>query len=77
MDAPGLMQELVPSGEHDEVRAGDEVEGLEDAVNTGLADEVALGVGDVLGQLPGRELRLRERGLHHCVFRSKLPPVPV
>ena len=44
----------------DEGRAGDQVVGLEQAINRGFRHEVALGIGEAHGQLPWRELRLVE-----------------
>jgi len=39
---------------------GDQVVGLEQAINRGFRHEVALGIGEAHGQLPWRELRLVE-----------------
>ena len=44
----------------DEGRAGDQVVGLEQAINRGFRHEVALGIGEAHGQFPWRELRLVE-----------------
>ena len=55
----GLGVELVGRLDHDEGRAGDEVVRLEQAVDRGLGDEVALALGEAHRQLARRQLRLR------------------
>ena len=49
----GGMLELVAGRHHDVRRAGDQVAPLQNPVYAGFRDKVALGVGDLPGQLAG------------------------
>lgn len=58
-----LVMEFVGGLDDDEGRAGDQVMGLEQAIDRGFRDEVALRVGEGDRQFPGRQLRLVQRQL--------------
>ena len=47
------MLEAIAGRHHDVSWAGDQVAPLQNPIHAGFGDEVALGVGDLLGQLPG------------------------
>ena len=57
----GFVLELVSGLNDDEGRAGDQVRGLEQAIDRSFRHEVALGIGKSHSQFPRRELRLVKR----------------
>ena len=59
----GLVFERLGRLDHDEGWAGDQVMRLQQAVDRGLGDEVALAIGEAHGQLARRQRRLLDRQL--------------
>jgi hypothetical protein len=66
----GLGVELIGGLDHDEGRAGDQVMGLEQAINRGFRHEVALLVGEAHRQFAGRQLGLFQRQSMICSWIS-------
>ena len=72
----GFRVELIGSLDHDIGRAGDQVAGLQQAVNRGFRHEVALPIGEAHGQFPGAQLRLFQRQLDDLVVDARRDAVP-
>ena len=70
------MVELVVGADDLKHRTGDQITGFEDAVGAGLGDEIAFGVGDVLGQLAGGQFRTLQGNLHHLLAHGIRNAVP-
>ena len=71
---PGV--ELIGGLDHDVVRAGDQVVGLEQLVNRGFRHEVALFVGEAHGQFAGAEVGRLQRHLDDLVLDVVADAVP-
>src|SRR5690554_6252341 len=67
IDPLGRMLKSVTRLDQLKGRAGDQVVALENAVNAGVGDEVAFGVGDMPGQLARRLVRSLESELNHLL----------
>jgi hypothetical protein len=63
MDPAGRVLEFIRCLHHRELRAGDQVVGLQDTINTGFRHEVVVRIGDVPCQLSGRQFRPIQRHL--------------
>lgn len=72
----GLRVELIGRLGHDIGRAGDQVVGLEQAVNRGFRHEVVFLFGEAHGQLPKAQLGLLQRCLDDpdFVFSGEVAP---
>ena len=60
----GRVLELIRRTHHHELRAGDQVVGLENTIDTGFRHKVVMGIGDVPGQFSGRQVGSIQCHLH-------------
>src|SRR5215472_7389649 len=63
--------------DHHEGRARDQVVGLENTIDTGFREEMSGAIGELPGQLAGRALRIRQRGVHDLLPQRRRNPIPI
>ena len=61
----GRVLEHIGGTQYDKLWAGDQVVGLENAIDTGFRDKVLMGIGEMPCEFPGRQLRLFQGYIHN------------